>query len=122
MPGSVGTPPVIQEVVGLTGIEMTGVLNAAGVVIGELKVVSLTGIGATDALGSLGSIPDMKRGLTGYSSTMSLGSLAAIDDMQVGLSGLEMTGALGSAGMSPLHYKDVDITGYTSYTDIEHTA
>ena len=122
MTGSVGTPTVIQEVVGLTGIEMTGVLNAAGVVIGELKVVSLTGIGATAALGSLGSIPDMKRGLTGYSSTMSLGSLAAIDNMQVGLSGLEMTGALGSAGMSPLHYKDVDITGYTSYTDIEHTA
>ena len=39
MTGSVGTPTVIQEVVGLTGIEMTGVLNAAGVVIGELKVV-----------------------------------------------------------------------------------
>ena len=120
MTGSVGTPTVIQEVVGLTGIEMTGTL--ATVTIGELKVVPLTGIGATAALGSLGSIPDMKRGLTGYSSTMSLGSLAAIDDMQVGLSGLEMTGALGSAGMSPLHYKDVDITGYTSYTDIEHTA
>ena len=120
MTGSVGTPTVIQEVVGLTGIEMTGVLNAAGVVIGELKVVSLTGIGASAALGSLGSIPDMKRGLTGYSSTMSLGSLAAIDDMSIGLSGLEMTGALGSAGMSPLHYKDVDITGNTSYTYVKH--
>ena len=120
MTGSVGTPTVIQEVVGLTGIEMTGVLNAAGVVIGELKVVSLTGIGATAALGSLGSIPDMKRGLTGYSSTMSLGSLAAIDNMQVGLSGFEVTATL-NALVSPLHYKDDTITGSTSYTSVDIT-
>ena len=41
--------------------------------------------------------------------------------MQIGLSGIEMTGtALGSAGMSPLHYKDVDITGNTSYTYVKH--
>jgi len=34
----------------------------------------------------------------------------------------EMTGSVGSGGVSPLHYKDVDITGYTAYTDIEHSA
>jgi len=38
--------------------------------------------------------------------------------MQIGLSGFEVTGSLGSGGVSPLHYKDVDITGNTSYTDI----
>ena len=120
MTGSVGTPTVIQEVVGLTGIEMTGVLNSSGVVIGELKTVPITGIGATAALGSLGTIPDMKKGVAGFSSTMSLGSLGAIDAMQVGLSGFEITATLNSA-VSPLHYKDDTITGSTSYTSVDIT-
>ena len=61
----------------------------------------------------------MAIGLTGFAGTMSLGSLT-VTDMQVGLSGIEMSGTLGSAGMSPLYYKDVDITGNTSYTYVKH--
>jgi len=117
---SLGTPAVVEQVVGLTGIEMTGVLNASGIVIGELTPVSITGIAATGALGSLESIPDMARGLTGISSTMSLGSLSAIDDMQVGLSGFEITATLNSV-VSPLHYKEDTITGSTSYTSVDIT-
>ncbi|MAU55363.1 MAG: hypothetical protein CL899_00290 [Dehalococcoidia bacterium] len=63
----------------------------------------------------------MAIGVSGLSITGSLGSLT-ITDMQVGLSGFEISGTLGSGGVSPLGYKDVDITGYTAYTDIEHTA
>ena len=117
---SLGTPTVTDQAVGLTGIEMTGVLNASGIVIGELTPVAITGIGATAALGSLESIPDMARGLTGISSTMSLGSLGAIDDMQVGLSGFEITATLNSV-VSPLHYKEDTITGNTSYTSVDIT-
>ena len=117
---SLGTPAVVEQVVGLTGIEMTGALNASGIVIGELTPVSITGIAATGALGSLESIPDMARGLTGISSTMSLGSLSAIDDMQVGLSGFEITATLNSI-VSPLHYKEDTITGSTSYTSVDIT-
>ena len=117
---SLGTPAVVEQVVGLTGIEMTGALNASGIVIGELTPVSITGIAATGALGSLESIPDMARGLTGISSTMSLGSLSAIDDMQVGLSGFEITATLNSV-VSPLHYKEDTITGSTSYTSVDIT-
>ena len=117
---SLGTPTVVDQVVGLTGIEMTGALNASGIVIGELTPVAITGIGATAALGSLESIPDMARGLTGLSSTMSLGSLGAIDDMQVGLSGFEITATLNSV-VSPLHYKEDTITGSTSYTSVDIT-
>ena len=117
---SLGTPTVVDQVVGLTGIEMTGALNASGIVIGELTPVSITGIAATGALGSLESIPDMARGLTGISSTMSLGSLSAIDDMQVGLSGFEITATLNSI-VSPLHYKEDTITGSTSYTSVDIT-
>ena len=63
----------------------------------------------------------MTIGLSGLAITGSVGSFT-ITDMQIGLTGLEMTGDLGSGGVAPLHYKDVDITGYTAYTDIEHTA
>ena len=56
-----------------------------------------------------------------FAITGSLGSLT-VTDMQIGLSGFEVAGTLGSGGVSPLGYKDVDITGNTSYTDIEHTA
>jgi hypothetical protein len=42
--------------------------------------------------------------------------------MKIGVSGFEVTGSLGSGGVSPLHYKDIDITGNTSYTYVEHSA
>ena len=100
----------------LTGIEATLSLGTATAT--EAQLVDLTGIEATGYVGSL-TIEDMAIGLSGLSITGSVGSLT-ITDMQVGISGIEMTGALGSAGMSPLHYKDVDITGNTSYTYVKH--
>jgi hypothetical protein len=52
--------------------------------------------------------------------------------MSIGVSGFEVASTLGSGGVAPLGYKDVDITGNTSYTnksvtgntaytDIEHS-
>jgi hypothetical protein len=41
--------------------------------------------------------------------------------MAIGISGLEISGTLGSGGVSPLHYKDVDITGNTSYSGVDIT-
>ena len=64
----------------------------------------------------------MQIGVSGYSITASLGSLVTIPDMVIGVSGFEVTGILGSGGVSPLHYKDVDITGNTSYTYVAHSA
>ena len=104
----------------LTGIEATMTLNAAGLVIDDTQLVNLTGIEITGSLGSF-TLPDMAVGLSGIAITGSVGSLT-ITDMQVGISGLEMSGSLGSGGVSPLHYKDVDITGNTSYTYVEHSA
>ena len=103
----------------LTGIEATLSLGTATA--NEAQLVDLTGIEANFyALGSL-TIDDEAVGLSGIAITGSLGSLT-ITDTTIGLSGIEISGTLGSAGMSPLHYKDVDITGYTAYTDIEHSA
>ena len=63
----------------------------------------------------------MAVGSGSFAITGSLGSLT-VTDMQIGLSGFEVTASLGSGGVSPLHYKDVDITGNTSYTYVEHSA
>ena len=114
---SLGTP-VIETAYSLTGLSATMSLNSSGLVIDDTQLVTLSGLQATGALGSL-SIDDMSVGLSGLSSTGSLGT-PVITDMQVGLSGLEISGTLGSGGVSPLHYKDVDITGNTSYTYIKH--
>jgi len=112
--GSLGSPNVEVTKI-LTGIEITASLGS--LTITEAQLVDLTGIEANFyALGSL-TIADMAVGLSGIAITGSVGSFT-ITDMQVGISGLEISGTLGSAGMSPLHYKDVDITGNTSYTDI----
>jgi len=102
----------------LTGIEITASLGT--LTITSAQLVDITGIEITGSLGSL-TIDDMAIGLSGIAITGSVGSLT-ITDMQIGLTGLEMTGSVGSGGVSPLHYKDVDITGYTAYTDIEHSA
>ena len=101
----------------LTGIEATMSLGALTITSTELVTI-------TDSLlvtGSLGSVTvaDMAIGVSGYSITGSLGT-PVVTDMQVGLSGLEISGSLGSGAVAPLHYKDVDITGNTSYTYVKH--
>jgi len=113
--GSLGHEMVYE----LTGLEATGYL-------GSLTITQAVLVPITDSLlatGSVGSftLPDMAVGLTGLQATGSIGT-PVVTDMQVGLSGLEISGSLGSGGVSPLHYKNVDITGNTSYTYVEHSA
>ena len=100
----------------LTGIEAT--LSLGTLTITSVELINITGIQATGSLGST-TVTDMAIGVSGLSITGSVGSLT-ITDMTVGLSGLEMTTSLGSGGVSPLYYKDVDITGNTSYTYVKH--
>ena len=114
---SLGTP-TLGLGVPLTGIQATMSLGSVSIV--NEEIIYPTGLSGTLSLGST-TVADMAIGVSGYSITGSLGT-PVVTDMQVGLSGIEMTGTLGSAGMSPLHYKDVDITGNTSYTSVEHSA
>ena len=112
---SLGTPNV--EISALpAGILAT--MSIGTVVADNIELIDLTGIEATGYVGSV-TVADMAVGLSGLQATGSVGSVT-VTDIQIGLSGIEMTGALGSAGMSPLHYKDVDITGNTSYTYVKH--
>ena len=115
--GSLGTL-TLGLGVPLTGIEAT--MSLGSVTVADTQLVTVSGIQATGSLGSL-TVADMAIGLSGIAMTGSLGSVT-VTDMQIGISGFEVTGTLGSGGVSPLHYKDVDITGYTAYTDIEHSA
>ena len=102
----------------LTGLEATG--SVGTLTTNDAKLVNIsTSLLATGSLGSL-TIADMAVGLTGLQATGAVGS-TTVTDMQIGLLGLEISGALGSGGVSPLHYKDVDITGNTSYTGISIT-
>ena len=115
---SLGT--VTEEVITFpTGYSAT--MSLGTVAITSNPLVAVSGYSITGSLGSLAAIDDMQIGVSGYSITASLGT-TTVTDMQIGVSGFEVTGNLGSGGVSPLHYKDVDITGYTAYTDIEHSA
>ena len=100
----------------LTGLEATMSLGTAEAT--DTQIFNPPGYSITGSLGSL-TVADMAIGVSGYSITGSLGT-PVITDMQVGLSGLEISGSLGSGAVAPLHYKDVDITGNTSYTYVKH--
>ena len=113
---SLGTPGH-EMAYDLTGIEATMSLGTV-----DANDTQLVNVSITDQLvGSIGSVTvaDMVVGLTGLQATGSLGSLT-ITDIQLGLSGFEATMNLDTAGVSPLYYKDVDITGNTSYTYVKH--
>ena len=116
---SLGTPIVTDIVFGPTGYLATMALGTA--TSDELIKIPVTGYSITASQGSIGTIPDMAVGSGSFAITGSVGSFT-ITDMQVGLTGFEVTSTLGSGGVAPLHYKDVDITGNTSYTYVEHSA
>jgi len=107
------------DVVGLSGL--TGTMTLATVATGDVQKVSLSGLGATANLGTLPAIDYITVGLSKLTTTASLGTLAPTE-MSIGLTGYSITGSLGSSGVSPLGYKEIDITGNTSYTYVEHSA
>jgi len=84
------------------------------------ELINITGLGATSYLGTLPAIDYITVGLSKLTATGSIGTLAPTE-MSIGLTGYLITGSLGSSGVSPLGYKDIDITGNTSYTYVEHS-
>ena len=113
---SAGAIALDDMTIGLTGQSATAYVGAVEIV--ETQIINPTGVAATTSLGT--PVLEFTYILTGVSATASTGALSPDD--AVGLTGVSATVSLGSGGVSPLHYKDVDITGNTSYTDIEHSA
>ena len=105
----------------ISGLEATEVLNASGMVVTDAQIVNITA--SLLATGSVGSttVEDMAIGLSGLQATGSVGS-TTVADMVIGLTGLSSIASVNVADIGVLGYKDVDITGYTSYTDVDHVA
>jgi hypothetical protein len=101
---------------GITGLQAT--MSVSSVTVDDTQLVNISGLQGTGSLGSV-TVDDMSVGLSGLQATGSIGTLTAAD-MVIGLSGLSVTGTLGVAGLSTLGYKDIDITGNTSYTYVDH--
>jgi len=97
------------------GISSAGVLTTAvgELIVDESLIVSISGVGATSSVGSV--ITEVAYTLTAPTNlTSGVGAIAPAD--VVGLEGVEATISVGN--LSPLGYKDIDITGNTSYTDV----
>ena len=119
--GSVGAIDP-TDVVGLTGLEITG--RVGNLQEGILTIVDLQGTSLL-ATGAVGAItPFNSTGVTITQSNLMTGTLNSAGittpDQVVGLTGYEITASLNAAGVSTIHYADVDITGSTSYTDVRH--
>ena len=112
---SLGT--ITEEVITFpTGYEATMSLGTVAITSNPLVVITATNL-VTGSLGSV-TVTDMSIGVSGYSITGSLGT-TTVTDMAIGVSGLSATLSLGS--VSPLGYKDVDITGNTAYSNVDIT-
>jgi len=102
------------DAMGLTGLSTTS--SVGSVQIDNTELVVPTGQSITSSVGSI--IPAIGVPLTGVSSTSEVGSISPSDVM--GLTGLSTTSSVGT--LSIIGYKNIDITGNTSYTNVTHVA
>ena len=118
-PAAVGSvtaaPNTIAE---LTGLTTTA--EVASLSVGSVELVDLTGVVLKGAIGST-TTDAMRVGLSGVTSTANVGAITPTN-MTVGLTGQAFTASLQTVGFGQIGYQDVDITGNTSYTDVNHAA
>ena len=119
-PAAVGsvtaTPNTIAE---LTGLEFTSP-NPADITPTSVEIINLTGVSLSADIGST-TTDAMRVGLSGVTSTVNVGAITPTN-MTVGLTGQAFTASLQTVGFGQIGYQDVDITGNTSYTDVNHAA
>ena len=104
----------------ISGLSITSTLDT-DLVVDNTEIINISGLGITSTLDTDLVIADMSIGLSALSAiSSSVGAISPAD--VVGLTGLSFNVNLGSTGVAPLGYKDIDITGNTSYTYTEHSA
>jgi len=113
--GSVGSlgHEMIYEISGLEATATLGSLTITQAVLVPITASLL----ATGYVGST-TVDDMAVGLSGLQATGSVGAITPAD--VVGVTGYSITASVNAADISPLGYKDIDITGNTSYTYVTH--
>ena len=106
------------DVVGISGLSTTS--SVGSMLVDDSQLVTLTAPSpATVSVGSI--IVEIGVPLTAPSNlTGSVGAIAPAD--VVGLEGQQATTELSAVGLGSIGYKDIDITGNTSYTDVNHAA
>ena len=107
------------DVVGLTGQVIKSEVNAAGVNTGDTTAFTLASVTMSAEVGSIS--PADVVGLTGVTFAADEGAISPTN-MTVGLTGLSFTANINTVGLGTIGYQDVDITGNTSYTDVNHAA
>jgi len=112
---TVGTPTARSyHTITLTGLSATTAQGSVNIT--SNPTVQPSGVSATTSVGAI-TPPAQVMGLTGISATSAVGAITPADVM--GLTGISATITLGT--ISPLHYKTDTITGSTSYTDVDIT-
>jgi len=107
------------DVVGLTGQVIKSEVNAAGVSTGDTTAFTLSSVTMSAEIGSIS--PADVVGLTGLTTEANVGAISPTN-MTVGLTGQSITASINTVGFGTIGYQDVDITGETSYTDVNHAA
>ena len=107
------------DVMGLTGQVIKSEVNANGVNTGDTTAFTLASVTMSAEVGSIS--PADVVGLTGVTFAADEGAISPTN-MTVGLTGQSITASLQTVGFGQIGYQDVDITGETSYTDVNHAA
>jgi len=107
------------DVMGLTGQVIKSEVNAAGVNTGDTTAFTLASVTMSAEVGSIS--PADVVGITGITFAADEGAISPTN-MTVGLTGQDITVNLNTVGFGTIGYQDVDITGNTSYTDVNHAA
>jgi len=107
------------DVMGLTGQVIKSEVNAAGINTGDTTAFTLASVTMSAEVGSIS--PADVVGITGITFAADEGAISPTN-MTVGLTGQDITVNLNTVGFGTIGYQDVDITGNTSYTDVNHAA
>ncbi len=110
-----GLPNTIASPSGVTATAQVG-----SITIGSEELIDLTGVVLKGAVGST-TTDAMRVGISGVTSTAEIGAIT-IANVTVGLTGQSITANINTVGLGTIGYQDVDITGNTSYTDVNHAA
>jgi len=115
-----GTPVVTPNTIAaLTGLDIVA-QTPANLEPSSIELINLTGVTFSADIGST-TVDSMAVGLTGVTFAADVGAISPTN-MTVGLTGQAFTASLNTVGFGTIGYEDVDITGNTSYTDVNHAA
>ena len=115
-----GTPVVTPNTIAaLTGLDIVAP-TPANIEPTSVEIIDLTGVTFTASVGST-VVDSMVVGLTGVTFAADEGVISPTN-MTVGLTGQAITASLNTVGLGTIGYEDVDITGNTSYTNVNHAA